>query len=177
VIGMDEVEAILRRQGTSVNAGIPTETSEGRPETSVGIPTTGPSESLLAADKVAALERVRSMVQVGEDDQCWPIVYPDGVKGTDVKGYPRIKVSGRYVTTYTLVYEAEHGELAEGETVDHTCRDKLCHNTEHLEGVSREENTRRRHEWQRRRAIERANAGRRDTATDGAGGRSDGGAG
>jgi hypothetical protein len=164
---------------SSLEPGTVTETSEGKTETTVGIPTAGPSESPLPRDgsKAAALERVLSMVQVGEEDECWPIVFPGGVKGTDDDGYPRIKVGGRYVRTYKLVYEAEHGEQENGETVDHVCHDKMCHNGRHLEGVSREENTRRRHEWQRRRAIERANAARRDAATAEAGGRPDGGAG
>jgi hypothetical protein len=26
--------------------------------------------------------------------ECWPLVWPEGIKGTDSKGYPRIKVSG-----------------------------------------------------------------------------------
>jgi hypothetical protein len=38
------------------------------------------------------------------------------------------------------------------------CRHKLCHNPRHLEGVSVEENTRRRQEWARRRRLAESKA-------------------
>ena len=111
----------------------------------------------LPPDKVEALARVRLYVQVKGDNERWPLVWPEGIKGTDDRGRPRIRVSGKYVKTYQLVYEEAHGELGEDEGVDHTCRDLMCHNLRHLEGVSSEENTRRRHEWARRRERARAN--------------------
>ena len=72
--------------------------------------------------------------------------------------------------TYQLVYEEANGELGEGESVDHRCHNedpscpgglecahKMCHNLAHLEGVSAEENNRRRWEWARRHERARAN--------------------
>lgn len=124
----------------------------------------------LSAERAAALERVRLYVQQREPDECWPLVWPEGIKGTDSDGYPRIKVAGKYVRTYQLVYEAAHGEQGPGESVDHVChnrdlscpggkdcRHRMCHNLAHLEGVSAEENRRRRWEWARRRERARAN--------------------
>jgi hypothetical protein len=106
----------------------------------------------LSAERAAALERVLLYVQPRGPDECWPLVWPEGIKGTDADGYPRIKVAGKYVRTYQLVYEAKHGEQGPGESVDH-----VCHNLAHLEGVSAEENRRRRWEWARRRERVRAN--------------------
>ena len=92
------------------------------------------------------------------------------MKGTDSKGYPRIKVSGRYVATYQLVYEDANGEQSDGESVDHRCHNedpdcpgglecphRMCHNLAHLQGVSSEENTRRGWEWARQHERARAN--------------------
>ena len=50
----------------------------------------------------------------------------------------------------------EKASAGDDEGVDHTCRNKMCHNPRHLEGVSSEENTRRRHEWARRRFAQGA---------------------
>jgi hypothetical protein len=142
----------------SLELGTPTESLVGTLAASVGTPdSAGPTVSPLPADKAAALQRVRELVQVRGEDECWRIVWPEGVKGTDDRGRPRIKVSGRYVKTYQLVYEETNGELGEDEGLDHTCHNLMCHNLRHLEGVSSEENTRRRHESARRRERARAN--------------------
>ena len=124
----------------------------------------------LSAERSAALERVRLYVQRRGPGECWPLVWPEGIMGVDADGYPRIKVAGKYVRTYQLVYEAEHGEQGDGESVEHAChtrdvscpggkdcRHRMCHNLAHLEGVSAEENRRRRWEWARRRERTRAN--------------------
>jgi hypothetical protein len=72
--------------------------------------------------------------------------------------------------------EEANGELGPGESVEHACHTAdptcpgglacphlLCHNLKHLEGVSSEENSRRRWEWARRRerARGRERPGRR----------------
>ena len=57
--------------------------------------------------------------------------------------------------TYQLAYEEQNGAPAPGATVDHTCRNKLCHNPRHLEAVPDEENTRRRQAWARQHAAAR----------------------
>jgi hypothetical protein len=64
---------------------------------------------------------VRGYVQARGEVECWLLVWPAGIKGTDDRGRPRVKVSGRYVKTYQLVYEEANGELGEDEGVDHTC--------------------------------------------------------
>src|ERR687886_306604 len=108
----------LRRAGARGCA--PSGTPMEAQETASGVPWVSP----LPLEKQAALERVRLHVQVRGEDECWPLVWPEGVNGTDAKAYPRIKVAGRYEKTYKLVYEAHHGEQGEGESVDHTssCR-------------------------------------------------------
>lgn len=42
------------------------------------------------------------------------------------------------------VWEAEHGPIPDGLTIDHRCQEKRCLNTAHMEVVTRAENTRRR---------------------------------
>jgi hypothetical protein len=154
----------LEAARSSPELGTATETVAGTTGEGQGIEV--PAVSPLPKAKADSLERVWSLVQRKGECECWPIVFPDGVKGTDSYGYPRTKVEGKYVKTYHLVYEAEHGELGEGEGVDHTCRDKMCHNLRHLEGVSSEENTRRRHEWARRHERARANRLERERAQE-----------
>src|SRR5262249_18728278 len=75
----------------------------------------------LSSERAAALERVRLYVQVKGADECWPLKWPDGMKGADEDGYPRIKVGGRYVPTYKLVYEETNGEQGDDESVDRVC--------------------------------------------------------
>lgn len=145
----------------SLEAGTPRVAIVGTPETRV---------PPLTEDKARAMARVRQYVTVKGDDECWPLKWPDGMVGTDDRGRPRIKVSGKYVKTYQLVYEEEHGELGEGEGVDHACHNEdpqcpgakdcphlMCHNPRHLKGATDEDNTIRRHERTRgRRAGDRA---------------------
>ena len=47
------------------------------------------------------------------------------------------------VLTHRIAYEALVGAIPEGLTIDHLCRNKLCCNPDHLEPVTRGENSRR----------------------------------
>jgi hypothetical protein len=160
----------------SPEQGTPRETIAGTLGNSVETPdNVVPAQSPLPADKAKALARVRLYVTVKGPTECWPLRWPDGIKGTDDRGRPRIKVSGDYVKTYQLVYEETNGELGPGESVEHACHTAdpdcvggkecphlLCHNLAHLQGVSAEENSRRRWEWARRRERARANGSMRE---------------
>lgn len=46
---------------------------------------------------------------------------------------------------HRLVYEQRRGPIPEGMELDHTCRNTLCVNPDHLEPVTRAENVRRRY--------------------------------
>jgi hypothetical protein len=60
------------------------------------------------------------------------------------KGYGRFVLKDRkMVTPHRFAYELLVGPIAEGMTIDHTCRVKRCCNPKHLEQVTNLENTRR----------------------------------
>lgn len=65
---------------------------------------------------------------------CWPWT------GPTVRGYGRLH--GRRAT-HRVAYELLVGPIAEGLTLDHLCRNKLCANPAHLEPVTLAENIRR----------------------------------
>lgn len=60
------------------------------------------------------------------------------------KGYGSVGADGSTHATHRLVFEESVRPLQWGETLDHRCRRILCANVEHLEPVSRAENSRRR---------------------------------
>lgn len=74
---------------------------------------------------------------------------PDGADGS--YGYTYYK--GKRVVVHRLAWEAEHGPISGGLTIDHVrgrgCIYKRCINLDHLELVSRSENSRRGalHRW------------------------------
>ena len=80
----------------------------------------------------------------------WPILV-DPVYGCwlwqgklDDDGYPLLSNGRRALR---VVYESEHGGIADGLELDHVCRRRSC--VRHLEPVTREENERRK-SWRKR---------------------------
>ncbi len=76
------------------------------------------------------------------------------------RGYGVVQL-GRGVGTdkvHRVVYRALVGEIPDGMTLDHLCCNPVCVNVEHLEPVTRAENTRR--QW----AAGRGNAGAKERA-------------
>lgn len=59
------------------------------------------------------------------------------------RGYGVVSFRGSRVLTHRLSYEAQVGPIADGMTIDHLCRNKRCVHPDHLEVVTREENSRR----------------------------------
>lgn len=65
---------------------------------------------------------------------------------TNSKGYGCVASGrkGKTVLTHRLAVLARDGEIPAGMTVDHLCGEKLCVRPDHLEVVTREENSSRR---------------------------------
>lgn len=59
-------------------------------------------------------------------------------------GYGKFGVrAGLTVWAHRFAWEDKRGEIPEGMTVDHLCRNRACVNVEHMEIVTRGENARR----------------------------------
>lgn len=66
-----------------------------------------------------------------------------GSKGRG-KGYPRMNLDGATVAVHITMWVIENGPIPPRKTIDHTCRNRLCVNQNHLEMVTHKENCRRR---------------------------------
>lgn len=62
---------------------------------------------------------------------------------TDGHGYGQMNVGGRPEKVHRLMYRLWVGEIPEGLSIDHLCRNTLCALPDHLEAVTLSENTRR----------------------------------
>lgn len=64
----------------------------------------------------------------------------------DPGGYGRINVRNKSERVHRLMYRLWVGEIPEGLTIDHLCRNTICAAPDHLEAVTQSENTRRQQE-------------------------------
>jgi hypothetical protein len=67
---------------------------------------------------------------------CW--LWTAGLNG---EGYGAINVAGQIRPAHRVAYELFRGPIPEGLTLDHLCRVRCCVNPDHLEPVTRKENT------------------------------------
>ena len=73
------------------------------------------------------------------------VVHPN--RPNKVTGYVQVKIGGKNFYVHRLAWEAVHGPIPDGLTVDHSCFNRACINVEHMELTTRGENARRGRRW------------------------------
>jgi hypothetical protein len=58
-------------------------------------------------------------------------------------GYGEVRIGGRKRYAHRLAYEAKVGPIADGQVIDHLCRNRACINPLHIEAVGQHINVRR----------------------------------
>lgn len=80
---------------------------------------------------------LQSKYTINAETGCW--VWNKPLKG----GYGLVRWKGRRLKAHRLVYELNKGDIPIGLDLDHLCRNPACVNPDHLEPVTKKENTRR----------------------------------
>lgn len=77
--------------------------------------------------------------KVEKTDDCW-LWKGATTKGAGEYHYGSFHYQGKTVRVHRFAYELLVGDIPEGLTIDHLCRETLCVNPEHLEAVTHREN-------------------------------------
>lgn len=81
---------------------------------------------------------LRVVAKLSIEGECW-VWTGKKLKG----GYGSIKWEGRTRVAHRVVYELLVGQIPEGLTIDHLCRNPACLNPAHMEPVTQRENNAR----------------------------------
>lgn len=82
------------------------------------------------------LDRLAAKIDFNGVGGCW--LWTGATVGE--RGYGQARSNGKPVVAHRAVWEATVGPIAEGMTIDHLCRVRLCVNPDHLEPVTMREN-------------------------------------
>ncbi len=95
-------------------------------------------------------ERIETRIDTSDAGICW--IWPGSTTSKTWKAYGTIskyqhmdgsKSVYKILLTHRVMYEHYKGPIPEGFDVDHLCRVRLCCNPDHLEAVTRTENSHR----------------------------------
>lgn len=87
---------------------------------------------------MSAVDRFWAKVSVGAVDECWP-----WLAARSGGGYGFFQISSRprrSCVAHRFAYQDAVGEIPQGLTLDHLCRNRVCCNPAHLEPVTNREN-------------------------------------
>lgn len=88
--------------------------------------------------KRQTIDRFLGKVWIRKVDECWP-----WLAGISNDGYGKFFINGKQTGAHRAAYELWVGTIPEGLELDHLCRNRSCVNPNHLEPVTKRENTRR----------------------------------
>ena len=92
-------------------------------------------ESLLADAK--AQTRFWAKVATNTNGACWPWLACRTSNG----GYGKFRINGKTFRAHRVAYILQRGDIPNGMTLDHLCRNTACVNPAHLEVVTSRDNT------------------------------------
>ena len=84
-------------------------------------------------------QRLARFFVASDEQECWTWTGPASQRGP----YGVLKVKGKLHRAHREVYRLLVGEIPDGLTLDHLCRNTLCVNPQHLEPVTRRANSER----------------------------------
>lgn len=80
-------------------------------------------------------ERILTKINMKSQEECW-LWLAHRVRG----GYGQAWVNGKHIYAHRLVFSTIHGDIPEGQELDHTCYNRSCVNPLHMRLVSRHQN-------------------------------------